>query len=106
MVTIINSLSDVRGAELLLIFWAVCVILYLAVCFMIKHNRTKSGIRFTLIGLIIGATVIDLLWSFICYPHGDYVNRGIGGIYGLLLCVPILSITGVIVTAKNKFRQK
>lgn len=102
MVTAIYSLSQVHGAELWLLFWLVCVVIYLGISFLIKHNRTKKGVKNVLIGLLIAEVINDLIWAIIYYHKGTYLNYGIGAIYGLLLWIPILVVTLVIITAKNK----
>ena len=102
MITAIYSLSFVHGAELWLLFWLICAIAYIGICFMMKSNRTKSGIKTTLIGLLAAEVMIDLIWAMIYYPHGTYLNRGIGAVYGLLLWVLALVITAIAVTAKNR----
>ena len=102
MVTAIYSLSQVHGAELWLLFWFVCVVVYLGISLLIKHNRTKKSIKNMLIGLLISEVIIDLMWAIIYYHNGTYSNYGIGAVYGLLLWVPILAVTLVIITFKNK----
>ena len=102
MVTAIYSLSQVQGAELWLLFWLVCVVVYLGIGFLVKDNRTKKGIKNVLIGLLIAEVIIDLMWAIIYYHNGTYLNYGIGAVYGLLLWVPILAVTLVAVTVKNK----
>ncbi len=101
MVTAIYSLSQVHGAELWLLFWLICVVVYLGISFLIKHNRTKKGVKNVLIGLLIAEVIIDLTWAITYYHNGTYLNYGIGGVYGLLLWIPILVVTLVIITAKN-----
>ncbi len=102
MVTAIYSLSQVHGAELWLLFWLVCVIVYLGISFLIKDNRTKNGVKSVLIGLLIAEVSVDLMWAVIYYDNGTYLNYGIGAVYGLLLWIPILTVTLVIITVKNK----
>ena len=102
MVTAIYSLSQVHGAELWLLFWLVCVVVYLGISFLLKDNRTKMGVKNVLIGLLIAEVIIDLVWAIIYYHNGTYFNYGIGAVYGLLLWVPILAVTLVVVTVKNK----
>ena len=106
MVTAIYSLSQVHGAELWLLFWFVCVVTYLGLGFLIKDNRTKNGAKNVLIGLLIAEVIVDLVWAIIYYHNGAYLNHGIGAVYGILLWVPILLVTLVIVTAKNKKSEK
>ncbi len=102
MVTAIYSLSQVYGAELWLLFWFVCAVIYLGISFLIKDNRTKKGIKNVLIGLLVSEVIIDLVWTIIYYHNGTYLNYGIGAVYGLLLWIPILTVTLVIITLKNK----
>ena len=102
MVTAIYSLSQVHGAELWLLFWLVCVAVYLGIGFLIKDNRTKNGAKNVLIGLLIAEVIIDLMCAIIYYHNGTYLNYGIGAVYGLLLWVPFLAVTLVAVTVKNK----
>ncbi len=102
MVTAIYSLSQVHGAELWLLFWIICVVAYFGICMLIKHNRTKHGVKNVLIGLLITEVINDLVWAIIYYYNGTYINYGIGAIYGLILWVPALLITSFVVTTKNK----
>ena len=102
MVPAIYSLSQVHGAELWLLFWLVCVVVYLGIGFLVKDNRTKKGAQNVLIGLLIAEVIIDLMWGLIYYHNGTYSNYGIGAVWGLLLWVPLLVIVLIIVTVKNK----
>ena len=101
MVTAIYSLANVQGAEIWLVFWLVCALLYLAVCRFFRPNRTRQGRKTVWIGLLIAECLIDVIWAVLYYPNGSYLNYGIGAVYGLLVWIPILGITGVLVTAKN-----
>ena len=101
MVTAIYSLTFVHGAELWLLFWGICVIIYLAIGLLIKQNRTQKGIKNMLFGLLIAEVITDLIWVIIYYHNGTYMNYGIGAVYGLLLWIPILVVTLIIVTIKN-----
>ena len=67
-----------------------------------KPNRTRNGIKTVLLGLLIAELVIDLIWAIFYYHNGSYINYGLGAIYGLMMWIPALIITGIIVTAKNK----
>ncbi|MBE6709723.1 MAG: hypothetical protein E7579_01255 [Ruminococcaceae bacterium] len=101
MVTAIYSFPYVHGAEIWLLLWLLGVIGYLGICLMIKPNRTKNGVRTTIIGLLIAEVIVDLVWAVIYYPNGTYFNYGIGGISGWFLGTPVLGIIAVIVTALN-----
>ena len=106
MVTAIYSLSQVHGAELWLLFWFFCVAVYLSVSLLFKHNRTKKGIKNVLISLLIAEVIVELLWAIIYYHNGSYMNYGIGAVYGLLLWIPILAVTLIIITVKNKKSER
>ena len=87
-------------------FWLACVAVYLGISFLIKHNRTKKGVKNVLIGLLIAEVIIDLMWAIIYYHNGTYLNYGIGAVCGLLLWVPVLVITSVITTTQNKRAER
>lgn len=101
MVTAIYSLSQVHGAELWLLFWITCAVIYVGICLAAKKNRTKRGVRAILIGLLIAEVIADLIWAVIYYRNGAYINYGIGAVYGLIVWIPVLIVTGFIVTEKN-----
>ena len=102
MITAIYSLTYVHGAELWLLFWAICTAVYLAACYAIRANRMKGAFKRVLIALLIAEVVVDLIWALIYYHNGVYLNYGIGAMYGLFIWIPILIIAGVAVTLKNK----
>lgn len=106
MLTAIYSLSQVCGAELWLLFWFVCVVIYLSISLLITYNRTKKGIKNILLGLLIAEVIIDLMWARIYYPNGTYFNYGIGAVYGLLVWIPILVVTLVMITAQNRKAER
>ena len=97
MVTAIYSLSQVHGAELWLLFWLVCLVAYLILCFAIKSNRTKQGRKNVFIGLLIAEVVVDFIWAIIYYRNGVYINYGIGAVYGMFIWIPALIIAAIIV---------
>lgn len=102
MVTAIYSLSQVHGAELWLLFWFLCVVVYLGISLFMRQNRTKQGVKNMLIGLLIAEFVIDIVWAIIYYHNGTYLNYGIGAVYGLFLWIPVLIVTLIVVTYMNK----
>ena len=106
MVTAIYSLTFVHGAELWLLFWGICVVVYLCIALLIKQNRTKKGFKNILIGLLIAEVITDLIWAIMYYHNGTYLNYGIGAVYGLLLWIPVLVVTLIIVTIKNGKNKK
>ena len=106
MVTAIYSLTFVHGAELWLLFWGICVVVYLCIALLIKQNRTKKGFKNILIGLLIAEVITDLIWAIMYYHNGTYLNYGIGAVYGLLLWIPVLVVTLIIATIKNGKNEK
>ena len=102
MVTAIYSLSYVYGAELWLLFWFICLVAYLSICFAIKANRSLNGIKTVLIGALVAEVIVDAVWALIYYRNGIYTNYGVGAVYGLLMWIPVLIITGIIVTIRNQ----
>ena len=106
MVTAIYSLTFVHGAELWLLFWGICVVVYLCIALLIKQNRTKKGFKNILIDLLIAEVITDLIWAIMYYHNGTYLNYGIGAVYGLLLWIPVLVVTQIIVTIKNGKNEK
>ena len=101
MVTAIYSLSQVRGAELLLLFWFGCAVVYLLFSLTFTYNRTNKGIRNVFIGLLIAEVVIDLTLAITYYDNCTYQNHGLGGVFGVLLWIPVLVVTLIIITAIN-----
>ena len=101
MVTAVYSLSRVHGAEIWLMFWFVCVAVYIACGLMFKHNRTRKGIITVLTGLVIAELITDIFWAVVYYENGVYVNYGIVAALGMLIWVPVLAITLLAVTVKN-----
>ena len=65
MVTAIYSLSQVHGAELWLLFWFMCLVAYLILCFVIKCNRTTQGRKNVFIGLLVAEVAVDFIWAII-----------------------------------------
>ena len=102
MVTAIYSLSQVHGAELWLLFWLVCLVAYLILCFAIKSNRTKKGRKNVFIGLLVAEVAVDFIWAIIYYRNGAYINYGIEAVYGMFIWIPALIITAIIVSYKNR----
>ena len=106
MVTAIYSLSHVHGAELWLLFWAICFAAYFGICMIIKQNRTKHGIKNVLIGMLVAEVIIDLIWAIIYYHNGTYLNYGVGAVYGMFLLIPVLVITLIVVTCRNRKSER
>ena len=106
MITAIFTLSQVRGAELWLLFWCISLVAYIGIGYRLKANHTKPGFKNLLIGLQIAEVANDLAWSIAYYFNDTLLDYGIGLVYGLYLWVPLLVITLLIVTIKNKRVEK
>ena len=74
---------------ILLVFWAICSVLYLLVSFLAPRNRTKTAARaifacFGLSTLLAGVICYMVFWG----PFGR--NWGLGGTYLWMLVCPLL----------------
>ena len=104
MITSIYSFSHVHGAELMLIFWFVCALVYVFGCLMVKVNR--NHIKSILLCLLCAEILIDITWAFIYYDQGSYINHGIGAAYALLIWPCLLMMTALLITLKNQAQKK
>ncbi len=102
MITAIYSLSHIHGAEIWLLFWCICTLFYLAMCFLIKTNRTENGRKKVWLGLLLAELLVDAFWAILYYHNGAYINYGVGAVYGLFTYIPVLILTFAVVTIRNK----
>ena len=102
MITAIFTLSQVHGAELWLLFWCISLVAYIGIGCSLKANHTRQGIGTLLIGLLIAEVANDLVWAIAYYFNGILLDYGVGLVYGLCLWIPLLIVTLIIVTRKNK----
>jgi len=102
MITAIFTLSQVRGAELWLLFWCISLVAYIGIGYKLKVNHTKQGIKNVLIGLLIAEVSNDLVWAIAYYFNDILLDYGVGLTYGLYLWVALLVITLIFATIKNK----
>lgn len=102
MITAIISTAYVSGAEMWLIGWFACALLFFAILLMPKKNRSKDGIRNLLLSFLTAEIIVDLVWALIYYDSSGYSNHGIGAIYWLLLWPAALAASGILVTKLNK----
>ena len=106
MITSIYSLGKVVGAELMVAGVALCILLYLAVCFLFPHNRTGQGVKTVLLALLGAEAVCDVIWFLMYFPGGDYHNYGIGGVMGVFLWPMLLCLAGAVAAAVNCSREE
>jgi hypothetical protein len=102
MITAIISTAYVNSAEMWLIGWFTCSLIYFAVLLLSKRNRTKDGIKDILLCFLSAEFIVDLVWALIYYDSSGYVNHGIGAVYWLLLWPVALAACGVFAAKLNK----
>jgi hypothetical protein len=102
MVTAIYSLDKINGAEIMLLGWVICGIIYLLFCLLMRENRSRQGLRNVLWYLLVSEIVTDVIWAILYYEDGSYVNYGLGSIYGVLIWPIILLTAGTFVTIQNR----
>ncbi len=100
MISAIISLGQIVGAELWLVGWGVCVVIYFAILLPNKHNRGYG--KNVLFWFLIAEVLTDLCWALVYYKNSVYFNYGIGAVYGLVLWPVALVIAGIIATMQNK----
>ena len=105
MLVSLYALGKVTGAEILLAGVLVCALLYLALCFLPRSSRTKRGAATVLLALLAAELVCDGAWMLLYFPHGDYQNHGIGGVYGAFFWPLALLVAGGIAAAVNHSRE-
>ena len=98
--------EQVRGAETVILFSAVCAAVYRLCVPLCPANRTRRGMRYAL-GGFLSAVLLWNLWVFLRYfPGGSYVNDGMRGVW-LLLLEPLLYLAVfLLVTVGNVTRRK
>ena len=101
MITAFYSLDRVVGAEIMLIGFGSCTLLYYVLCLIAKDNRSCRSILFVTLGWLIAEALCDGAWFAYYFPYGYYVNHGIGGIYAVLLWPVLLVLAGLTVTTLN-----
>ena len=106
MVTAFYSLLQVKGADLWMLFWLISAAAYLGIGLLIRYNCTVKGVKNMLIGLLISEVITDIMWAVIYCYNSVYLSYGIGAVYGLILWVPLLAVTLVVVTVKNRKAEK
>lgn len=103
MITALFSLGQVHGAELWIVGWLLCCVLYFSLQLPLKANRGRA--KNLLFWFLIAEVLTDLGWALVYYRQPGYVNYGIGAVYGLLLWPLALIAAGTIATMQNK-REK
>ncbi len=102
MITAIVSLGQVRGAEIWLVGWLVCMAAYFAILLLWKCNRTRQGVKNLIFWFLAVEFITDLAWALVYYGNPGYINYGVAAVYGLLLWPVALLLGGVVALAQNK----
>lgn len=104
MFTLLFSMGKVVGIAAAIVFFVVVSALYFGVAWAFSWNRTVRGKKIVLLNYLLAALTVDVCWAFAFYPHGEYVNRGLGGSFGMMALFPVLLlISGSIVTLCTYF---
>lgn len=85
MLTAILSLSQLRGAQLWLVFWLALAALYFALMLGVPPLRRKAGAKNILLAFLAAEVFTDLVWAGVYGYHPVYRNYGIAAVYGLAL---------------------
>ena len=91
MLTAVYSLGRVNGAEIWLVGWLICAVVFVLAGFLRKENRNVREFGRRLNGLLAAGAVVDLIWFCLYCPDGEYANPGIAGVYFLILW-PVLLV--------------
>lgn len=105
MLTALFSLNKVNGAEIWLFAWFCCALGYFGLALLAKQHRTLTGIKNLAFWFLAAAILTDLVWALLYYDHVNYVNRGIGAVYGFLLW-PLALVTAGIFAGKFRLIRK
>ena len=85
MLTAILSLSQLRGAQLWLVFWLALAALYFALMLGVPPLRRKAGAKNILLAFVAAEVFTDLVWAGVYGYHPVYRNYGVAAVYGLAL---------------------
>ncbi len=102
---IVAAIDHVTGADIWLIGFFLCAVLYLIGNLFRRANRTKKGTKCLLFGLLLAEILCDIFWKFCFYPQGEYVNPGLAGVFSLLAWPLLLIVVSGAVNFINK-RQR
>ncbi|MCG8501713.1 MAG: hypothetical protein MJB12_15115 [Firmicutes bacterium] len=91
MITIVKSMQQVTGSEIILFGSVCCAVFFILVFVIFKTNRSRKAIIIYLIALLLLFEVCDVIWLAYFFPEGEYVNRGIAPV-GPFLIFPLFCI--------------
>ena len=85
MLTAMLALSQLRGAELWLVFWLALAALYFALMLGVPSLRKKAGVKNVLLAFLAAEAFTDLVWAGFYGYQPVYRNYGVAAVYGLAL---------------------
>ena len=81
--------------------------IYVYCIFILLFNKAnRQNVKNILFWFMVAELLTDLVWILLYYNNSEYVNYGIGAVYGLLLWPVALGTAGVIVSCQNKKHHK
>ena len=90
-----------HGAEIVLVLLALFHVILLAGSMVFRCNRCPEGRKRLLFGTVLVSAICDAVLFLMMYPAGEYCNRGIGSVFGILCYPVILLVTAAVLTALN-----
>ncbi len=85
MLTAMLALSQLRGAQLWLVFWLALAALYFALMLGVPPLRKKAGAKNVLLAFLAAEAFTDLVWAGVYGYQPVYRNYGVAAVYGLAL---------------------
>ncbi len=102
---ILYFLNSAKGSGFILIFETVALLLYGAIMFCIKTNRSADSFLNIVIGAVTSIVISNIALLFIFFGSGSYKNYGlIGAFYSLITFLIVFLITGIVTSIINKKR--
>ena len=104
---ILAFMNSAQGAGFILICEAIAFVLYGAVMFCIKTNRSVGGFFNVVIGAVTAVVSSNIALLAIFFRTGNYQNYGlIGAYYSIQTLVVAYVITGITISIIGKIEQK
>jgi len=104
---ILAFMNSAQGAGFILICETIAFILYSAVMFCIKINRSVGGFFNVVIGAVTAVVISNIALLAIFFRTGSYQNYGlIGAYYSIQTLVVAYVITGITISIIDKIEQK
>lgn len=104
---ILAFMNSAQGAGFILICETIAFVLYSAVMFCIKTNRSVYGFFNVVIGAVTAVVISNIALLVIFFRTGSYQNYGLIGVYySIQTLVAAYVITGITVSVIGKIEQK